>query len=629
MNIDNNIDNHVDDEIYSYLNIDSPKSFFLFAGAGSGKTRTLVNVLKRIKDNNSQKFRLNGHRIAIITYTNAACDEIKHRLGNDSLFEVSTIHSFVWELIRPYNEDIRDWLKETLSNEIIALNEQEEKGRSGTKASIDRQRKIESKSRRLEGLKRKARFTYNPNGDNQGKYSLSHSEVINIASSFLTEKPLIRQIMTRKFPILLIDESQDTKKELIDSFFRVQESHKEAFALGLFGDTMQRIYTDGKEKLGEELPDDWKKPEKKMNHRSGKRIVDLINDIRSDVDGQKQHPRTDKENGIVRLFIASNSVADKSNIEEKACIKMSEDSGDGDWLISKHTLAIEHKMIARRMGFIELFEPLYANDRIKTGLLDGTLSSLSLLTDQVLPLVEAVSTNDHFKTARVIKKYSPLLKSDYIQSQEDQSEVLKKTDSNVKELYELWANDNDPSIKDVIAKIYELNLFNIPKPILPIFQRTPEDIKEIEASEATEEEGQVPDKNDIIESFETAFLAPFSQVKPYKEYVSGESPFTTHQGVKGLQYPRVLVIIDDSEAGGFLFSYDKLFGAKELTATDERNIREGKDSSIDRTKRLFYVACSRAERSLAVLVYTDEPEKAKETAINLKWFKESEIEILT
>lgn len=32
----------VDDEIYSCLDLDNPKSFFLFAGAGSGKTRTLV-----------------------------------------------------------------------------------------------------------------------------------------------------------------------------------------------------------------------------------------------------------------------------------------------------------------------------------------------------------------------------------------------------------------------------------------------------------------------------------------------------------------------------------------------------------------------------------------------------------
>ena len=56
---------------------------------------------------------------------------------------------------------------------------------------------------------------------------------------------------------------------------------------------------------------------------------------------------------------------------------------------------------------------------------------------------------------------------------------------------------------------------------------------------------------------------------------------------------------------------------------------EGKENSIDRTARLFYVTCTRAEESLAILMYTGNPEKAKETAINNNWFKENEIDILT
>lgn len=35
--------------MYSCLDLKNPKSFFLFAGAGSGKTRSLVQVLKKIK----------------------------------------------------------------------------------------------------------------------------------------------------------------------------------------------------------------------------------------------------------------------------------------------------------------------------------------------------------------------------------------------------------------------------------------------------------------------------------------------------------------------------------------------------------------------------------------------------
>src|SRR5690554_3377904 len=113
--------NSVDDEIYSCLDLDNPKSFFLFAGAGSGKTRSLVEVLKRFRENNIQRLRVNGQQVAIITYTNAACDEIKRRLEFDSAFNVSTIHSFVWELIKPHQTNIKEWLRENLQIEIKEL----------------------------------------------------------------------------------------------------------------------------------------------------------------------------------------------------------------------------------------------------------------------------------------------------------------------------------------------------------------------------------------------------------------------------------------------------------------------------------------------------------------------------
>ena len=45
---DNHIDDGVDAKIAECLNLDDPKSFFLFAGAGSGKTRSLVKALENI-----------------------------------------------------------------------------------------------------------------------------------------------------------------------------------------------------------------------------------------------------------------------------------------------------------------------------------------------------------------------------------------------------------------------------------------------------------------------------------------------------------------------------------------------------------------------------------------------------
>lgn len=182
---DNCLDDKVDEELLACLNLQNPKSFFLFAGAGSGKTRSLVNVLEQIKDKYGDELKLRRKNVAIITYTNAACDEIIHRLKNDPTFAVSTIHSFAWELIRHYTADIKNWLRNTLNKEIDELEIEESKGRPGTKTSVDRKRKIENKKNRLSTLDRISKFAYNPNGDNIEDNSLSHTEVISISAFFM------------------------------------------------------------------------------------------------------------------------------------------------------------------------------------------------------------------------------------------------------------------------------------------------------------------------------------------------------------------------------------------------------------------------------------------------------------
>ena len=104
--------------------------------------------------------------------------------------------------------------------------------------------------------------------------------------------------------------------------------------------------------------------------------------------------------------------------------------------------------------------------------------------------------------------------------------------------------------------------------------------------------------------------------------------FAIHQGVKGLEFPRVMVILDDAQAKGFLFSYEKLFGAKAKSDTDVKNECDGKDTSITRTARLFYIACTSAKNSLAIVAYTENKELIKDTALSNGWFLEDEIYII-
>jgi DNA helicase II / ATP-dependent DNA helicase PcrA len=123
------VDDHVEDELVRFLNLENPTSFFLFAGAGSGKTRTLVNALKYLASTYRDVLRLRGRQVAVITYTNAACDEITRRTEYDPLFVVRTIHSFAWMQIQGLNTDIRAWLKDNLQREISEIQAEEAKGR--------------------------------------------------------------------------------------------------------------------------------------------------------------------------------------------------------------------------------------------------------------------------------------------------------------------------------------------------------------------------------------------------------------------------------------------------------------------------------------------------------------------
>ena len=59
---DDLVDHHVDEEIAACLNLDAPRSFFLFAGAGSGKTGSLVKALEFIRARLTKQLRARGDR---------------------------------------------------------------------------------------------------------------------------------------------------------------------------------------------------------------------------------------------------------------------------------------------------------------------------------------------------------------------------------------------------------------------------------------------------------------------------------------------------------------------------------------------------------------------------------------
>lgn len=609
--IDDYVDDHVDREIESCFSASSPNNFFVFAGAGSGKTRSLINTLNFLDKEQGEKLLMKGKQIAVITYTNAACDEISRRLQYKSIFSVSTIHSFLWELIKNYQVDIKTWIMESVQKEIEELKQKQTKTSRG-KAGEKRAETIKKKTERLAKIRSIQKFSYNPNGDNVGYDSLSHSEVIKMSTEFIATEPTMQDILTSKYPILLIDESQDTKKELIDALLIVCEKYGEKFIVGMFGDTMQKIYNDGKDNLAKCIPDNWVKPVKIMNHRSAKRIVTLANSIRSSVDDQKQQARSDAEEGIVRLFITSKS-NNKEYVEKRVAEMMVQDTGDIGWNDEEDykSLILEHHMAASRFGFSELYMPLSNSKKFDTSLREGSIPELSILSKIVFPLLVAYQSGNDFEVAKIIRKNSPLLNKEvFITGLNNQVELLRKAEEAVELLMKLWNDGKVPTCLEVLKSIRDTGLFKVGNRV----------------DEVLADYSQ--DENEKITALRTALSAPFYELERYALYVSDNTRFATHQGVKGLEFPRVMVILDDAQARGFLFSYEKLFGVKAQSDTDEKNAHDGKDTSITRTARLFYVACTRAKKSLAIVAYTENEEMVRDTALANGWFLENEIYIV-
>lgn len=629
-------DSDVDAGIRECLRIGSGKSFITFAGAGSGKTYSLEEGLDFLKTRYSDDFSRQGRQIAVVTFTNNAANEIKDRIKKNPIFAVSTIHSFCWSAIAGFNEDIRKWYLESIPADLAKVQDEERRGRAGTKASDARKRTIIRLTEKMDWLSKPRSFIYDPNGVNSSQNALSHTDVLKLFSNFLATKPMMAEVIVNKFPFIFIDESQDANKDVVSAFFELQDAKSDKVVIGLLGDTMQRIFGGGEPELGKTVPIGWTTFDKKMNHRSARRIVGLGNQIRSEDDRRKQFARDGAAEGCVRYFLLPHGVANKDEVEAKIRESMAEATGDIDWtdIQSKETaiLLLEHKMAGRRLGFDDLWDKLSQSDRIKDRISEGKNTELNFFTAVVFPMAEAILRESRSEVMSILReRKSPLLETNVLNANKSDPLVLARAAEH--DFRDVVADDN-VSFRAVLEVLSKHNLLQIPSK-LKAFVKTPE---EDETSldillEEMDFQFEVPNVGEQVEepdSSETSAWAEaletdFFQVRNYKDYVTENSIFRTHQGVKGNEFERVMVIMDDDEAGGFSFSYDQYFGAKELSSANQIKRDAGEEIGLDRTRRLFYVTSTRAKSSLAHVIYTSDVTKVKENLIERKFARESEV----
>lgn len=616
--------------------------FLLSGGAGSGKTYTLVEVLREIIRENPTK------KVACITYTNAAVNEIERRVANDNL-RVSTIHDFLWDCIGHFQTALKAALIKLINDRIITRSVSMELPLpDGFYDNVDGFKGIQYKEycRVGEGI-------------------ISHDEVLVLAEYMYKVYPKLCEIMKGTYPFIMVDEYQDTNplviKILLENIF-AKEGHK--CIIGFFGDAMQSIYDDGVGNL-----DAYKAPEgnvyevkKEQNRRNPRLIIELANKIRTD--GIVQRPSEDATapnmvNGQVKDGVIKFVYSTREGITlEQVRGKLKVDYGwDFDNAERTKELNLTHNLIASKAGFGELMlahngdgvleyrnklkkyietHPLDTDGKTFGEVIDELKASTDRANDRekkkVLPTDRQQTFIDAHPDALAFARELPYdefvkehadkdqLIDDKKQSEDEESKTgsrrseLVKHLMNIERCIHLYQSKN---ISEFIAKTEYKVLRAQDKRELAGIMNTlsePGDKTIGEILDFVEEKGIVQKSDGLIRYVERNkyLFHRVSQIKYEEfhnlyEYLEGRTPFSTQHKTKGAEFEDVFVILDNGRWNNY--NFEKLFIGGDTTSA----------KVVERTKKIFYVCCTRAKSQLAV--YYDQPSEAV-IAKAIEWFGE-------
>jgi DNA helicase-2/ATP-dependent DNA helicase PcrA len=387
---------------------------------------------------------------------------------------------------------------------------------------------------------------------------ISHDDLIKIALYMFSHYSLLSIIICDKFDYIFVDEYQDTDKKVIGIFLDCiyEKATKKKFCIGFFGDKMQSIYDDKGVGDIQKYIDEGVVTEifKQDNYRCSRIVISLINKIRDDEIKQKPSLRDGDGNILNKEGSVSFLYSNQTDFDLNSMKSSSFFSG---WDFNDHqktkVLFLTHRLIAIRYGFAELLKA-YSTFSYTDNL---TGNETDVLASHLLKIGGAIYNFNK-------KRYSTLIMGLQYKITSHQKKVdLSKFLNGV---------SNSPS-KTIGETIDEFDRNGVVK----LDDRINEYIKE------------KADLANLVKSL------PFSQLSAYYEYYNDLSPYSTQHGIKGAEFDNVLIILDNGKWNKYNFQYY-------FEKTPD------KESIIDRTKKLFYVCCSRAKNNLVVYAYRPSPD---------------------
>lgn len=595
--------------------LEAKRSFALIAGAGSGKTSSLIDALGLIRINSGSQLRKNGQRIACITYTKRAVQVISTRLGYDDLFAVSTLHSFLWGEIKTFTSDIRSALRESHIPQLIHKAAGKDNGGQSNEARKARE-KVANLNEELGRLDAVPSFKYDDaTYSHYSEGRLSHDDIIEIAGYLLKNREFFRKAFRFRFPFIFVDEAQDTFPIIVEAF-NSMATGEGLPVIGYFGDPWQQIY--------EQRAGDFRPPEggefiaKTENFRCSKSVISFLNSFRKDVE---QYPAGENKyrQGSVKITLikAEDPEARRRYSEEqieRAQKRMDHALTSWGWSDRDDIiqLFLVRQMIARRLGFARLnrlFTGPYASSTAQEDYESGEHFLLKPIVIAIWPLIEANRKEDRRLVIDLLRTIGPAF--DVRGKNRDRSlkEMIDLSKQMIAKLDDIWANG---TLKDVYEYCRVNELIRLPERLHKHLSRPPR-------SEAFDADSHGSEKGDWL--CDEYFGMKTTELEPFCNFILENTAFSTQHGVKGEQYSDVLVVFDDIEASWNNYSFSKLLAPK--------TCGEPTEGQLLRSKKLAYVCFSRAEDNLRILLYTNNPNAVRDELLHRQLFAKSDVSIIS
>lgn len=529
------------------------ENFLLEAGAGAGKTYSLIEALRFLISHEGDRLRRGNQRVACITYTNAATAVINSRIDGDPLVFTDTVHAFCWSLIKGFQP--------TLRREIATLPVWQERIAAGPPISAQVV-EYDLGFRKL----------------SEDVIAIHHDDVLAIAVNLLPLQKF-QAILAAKFPFILIDEYQDTNIEFMEALKGNIFSRNDGPQVGLFGDHWQRIYDST---CGHVAHAALAEVGKNANFRSATSIVKVLNNMRPAL------PQEFKDEGFVGSAVAFHTngwvgtrrtgaggghwtgdlPADVAHRTLEAFIgKLKQDGWDFEPEKTK-ILMLTHNVLAAEQGYANLAKVFQGRTE---QFIKKENDHIAFFADRIEPACDAYSRRRYGEMFELLGDGAPPPRS--------HADKVRWTNL-LDELNNLRTTGTIGGVIDLIGSSG--------------FLRLPEGVARREADASTWDSASGIEMPEGVRRIREMRFVAYSEMIALDRFIDGHTPFATKHSVKGDEFENVLVVLG---RGWNHYNFNQFL---ELAAAPDK-VPADKHAFFDKNRNLFYVSCSRPTTRLALL----------------------------